>query len=366
MNDKQYWLGFSVFQGIGPKRFSNLIDKFDSAQIAWKAPFKDLKTILGEKLVQKFDQFRSAFSPQDYEKKLQEKNVFYVTRDEETYPALLKQLPNPPIVLYIKGNHYFDDTYHRSKKVGVVGTRRVTVYGEEVTRMFTADLVSAGCIVISGLALGVDAIAHSVTLANDGKTIAVLGCGVDCCYPLSNKKLYDRILDTGGTIISEYPLGVPPSKGSFPSRNRIIAGLADAVLVTEGSEDSGALITAREAMLIKRKVFVVPGPITSKLSEGPYKLHKDGAILVTSPDQLLDYLSLKKNSISSARFGNLTKDEQEIIAFLENEELTFDQLSEKLNKDAGSLGTLLTLMELKQIIFVTKDGRYSLQDKLPT
>ncbi len=313
MNDKTYYLGFSIFQGIGPKRFSILIDKFGSAKAAWEAPFDDLQHIIGEKLVWKFDQFRIVFSPQDYEKKLQEKNVSYITRDEESYPALLKQLPNPPIVLYIKGNFYFEDTYHRSKKVAVVGTRKVTVYGEEVTRMFTSDLVSAGCIVISGLALGVDAIAHSVTLANGGKTIAVLGCGVDCCYPVSNKKLYDRILDTGGTIISEYPLGVPPSKGSFPSRNRIIAGLADAVLVTEGSKDSGALITAQEAMFIKRKVFVVPGPITSKLSEGPYKLHRDGALIVTHPNQLLDSLNLKKKPIAYQKQTNLIKQKRKQI-----------------------------------------------------
>jgi DNA processing protein len=297
--ERNYWLGFSVFSGIGPIKFKRLISQFGSAKDAWEASVFDLTGVLRERLAEKFDRFRNKFSISDYARILLSKGLSLLTLKDEGYPQLLSKIKNPPFLLYVKGNTEIllrQMTDQNDRIIAVVGTRRTTSYGREVTKILTQDLVMSGFTIVSGLAIGIDAVSHGTAIETHGKTIAVLGCGVDCCYPRENQSIYNSIIASGSCVVSEYPLAQLPTKGSFPSRNRIIAGLGMGVLVTEGAEDSGSLITADYAIKFGRKVFAVPGPITSSMSKGPYKLISRGAKLVTTAKDILDSLGVDSGS----------------------------------------------------------------------
>lgn len=206
--------------------------------------------------------------------------------DDPRYPRMLREIPDPPAVLYVQAT---DLSLPLARTIAVVGTRRVTPYGEAVTRRLTRGLVEAGFTIVSGMALGVDAIAHQTALECGGATITVLGSGIDIIYPASNARLYRTISQARGcAILSEFPPGVGPAKEQFPHRNRIISGLSLGVVVIEGTDRSGSLITARYAAEQGREVFAVPGPITSLYSKGPAKLIKQGAKLVESVEDILD------------------------------------------------------------------------------
>lgn len=346
MDERLYYLGFSLFPGIGPRRFQKLLAHFGSAEKAWNAPVRDLEPILGKTCALKLDAFRAQFLFKEYVSELKRKDVSFLILTDKEYPQLLKSTKKPPFVLYVRGSVQNDTS------VAVVGTRKITQYGRDVTELFVQELVKSGCAIVSGLALGVDAAAHKRTIENGGKTIAVLGCGVDCCYPGENQWLYEDILKKGGAIVSEVPLGLRPSRGLFPARNRIIAGLSQAVVVTEGGEDSGALITAREAFEMGRPVFAVPGPITSELSKGPYELIRKGAVLATSPHDLLNELGImnQEERKKKKRIRGETKEEDAILRILVNEPLYFDQIVRKTQMDSSVVGATLSLMEIKGMI----------------
>lgn len=358
MEERDYWLGFSSASGIGPVKFQILLKTFGSAKKAWSAKHSEIEKVLGEKLAVKFGDFKKNFSLELYSKELKKRKLQFLTLNDKDYPELLKKTGKPPFVLYIKGSK---EVLNNSLSIAVVGTRRITSYGEEVTRILVSDLVGSGFIIVSGLALGVDAVASAAAIGSGGKTIAVLGCGVDCVTPLENERLYNSIVSEGGAIVSEFPLGHPPLRGSFPSRNRIIAGLSLGVLVTEGAEDSGSLITASEALKIKRPVFAVPGPITSTLSKGPFKLISKGAKLVTSVQDILKELNVEgaKNIKSTKSIKGDTKDEIKILQILENEPLHFDEIVRKSKINPSKLGSLLSLMEVKGLIKSQGGGFFS-------
>jgi DNA processing protein len=226
-----------------------------------------------------------------------------------------------------------------------------------VTEQITAGLVSGGFVIVSGLAYGVDAVAHRTTIIAGGKTVAVLGCGIDCCSPREHTGLYAEIITSGGAVVSEYPLGMAPTRGSFPSRNRIIAGLSQAVILTEGAADSGALYTANEAFANDRPVFAVPGPVTSSLSAAPFALINRGGTLITGADDVLRSLG-EKHLISKTREKRIgeTPQEQKIIDALQYEQLHFDEIVKKVNLDTIEVGRLLSLMELKG--FIKSEGGF--------
>ena len=367
MEERLFWLGFSVFPGIGPRRFQKLLAHFGNAKEAWRASRSDLRNVgLGESLAHAFERFKDGFSLAEYQKKLKELSVTFFVLTDPKYPKLLRSIQKPPFVLYIKGELVSD-----VPAVGVVGTRKITEYGREVTRFFTKVLVLNGVVIISGLALGVDAMAHETALVERGKTIAVLGCGVDCCYPRENQRLYERIIQSGGAVVSEVPLGLSPSRGLFPARNRIIAGLSDAVLVTEGAEDSGSLITAEHAFKEKRPVFAVPGPITSQLSKGPYQLIKKGARLATSAEEILEELKIqnanrKTTSQNSKRkeIEGETREEEAILRILDHEALSFDQIVRITKLTSSVIGATLSLLEIKGVVRRSEDGMFSTQEGL--
>ncbi|MDO8599826.1 MAG: DNA-processing protein DprA, partial [bacterium] len=246
MDERNYWLGFSAFPAIGPARFRKILKEFKTAKTAWNSARRRLAEAIGEEQAEKFEEFRKKFSIEKYLRELKKKNVWFVTLEDENYPKLLKEIKNPPFVLYGRGQ-VPDGTWF-GQAIAVVGARKTTEYGREVTKLLTTELVLYGFTIVSGLALGVDAISHMTALENSGKTIAVLGCGVDCCNPAENQSIYNSILEKGNCIVSEFPLQMRPTKWTFPARNRIIAGLSQAVLVTEGAEDSGSLITANFAL----------------------------------------------------------------------------------------------------------------------
>lgn len=364
MEERYCYLGFSLCPGIGPKRVAMLLQSFGTAKAIWTAQKTDVQNIIGTSLAEKFDSFRKSFLPEKYEMALSKKGVTFVSCVDATYPSLLQEIINPPLVLYVKGNQKVLTTPGK-ENIGIVGTRKITSYGRNVTEMLTKDLVNAGCIIVSGLAMGVDAVAHKMTVDMQGQTIAVLGCGVDCCTPAMNQHLYNSILASGGVVVSEYPLGQVPTKGSFPARNRIIAGLSDAIVVTEGAKDSGALITADEAFKNKRKVFAVPGPITSSLSKGPNNLLSKGAFLVSTSDDILKELHLKPAVNKRITFKSESAEEQKIIDLLQNESLHINDMVKQLGIPVTQLTTLLSLMEMKGLLIVSSaTNEYSLNISL--
>ncbi len=282
--EKKYYLAFSAFEeGIGPVRFKRLLEHFQTAKDAYFAAKDQLKEIIPANIADKFVLFRQKFNLELYLKELSRKEIAYITIEDSNYPYLLKQISDPPFVLYLKGTLPAED----APWFGVVGTRQMTNYGRAVTEKLTADLVKNGFVIVSGLARGVDTVAHKTAINNKGKTIAVLGCGVDVIYPPENRELYYQIMKNG-CVVSEMPPGLWAAKGTFPARNRIISGLSKGVLMTEGTEKSGALITCSYAADQGRDVFSVPGPVNSVQSTGTLGILKKGAKLVTDINDILE------------------------------------------------------------------------------
>lgn len=214
-------------------------------------------------------------------------NIVSLQLSHKKYPRLLKEIPDPPEMLYVRGR---GSKINLEKTIAVVGTREVTPYGKEVTKRLVEELVTKGFVIVSGLAQGVDAVAHESTIAHGGKTIAVLGCGIDIIYPTRNASLYWKIIHGNGAVVSEFGVGVKTEVKRFITRNRIISGLSLGVVVIEGDEHSGSLITAKYAAEQGREVFAVPGPITSKYSRATSILLKNGAKLVESADDIIEEL----------------------------------------------------------------------------
>lgn len=352
MTNKEASLLFSLFDGIGPKTFQKLLQQFESSQRAYLDLNQANHKMAGmsENLYGKFDAYRKSVNLTDNLEKLHKAKVSLVTFEEKEYPETLKKLAAPPIALFCKGDIKL---LKSNNTIGVVGARKITSYGKKVTEKITTELVNSGMVIVSGLAMGVDAAAHNAAIENNGKTMAVLGCGVDCCTPLENQMLYEKILDSDGLIISEYPLGAPPSKGSFPARNRIIAGLSLGVLITEAAEDSGSLITADEAKNLGRPVFAVPGDIHSQMSRGALKLLKEGAVLVSSGTDILETLQItasNKENKNRAHNFKLSNQEKKIIDKLTEEALTIDILSKKTQIPMIKLMVIVSSLEMRGII----------------
>lgn len=331
---------------------------------AWNASEVKLREIgLGEKLSKQFTEFKKTFSFSDYLGKLKDLQINVITILDKEYPQLLKEIASPPFVLYIRGDIHKD--WLKKKTIAVVGTRNITQYGEQVTREITTGLVDAGLTIVSGMAYGVDAVAHQTAIDAGGSTIAVLGCGVDLIHPKSNATIYWKIIKKAGLVISEFPIGMFADRGMFPARNRIISGLSLGVVVTEGAQDSGSLITARYAAEQGREVFAVPGPITSSLSKGPTILLKQGAKMVTEVGDILEELKLSNypiiqstNNPINEKINKLTKEEIKIIEILKRENLHFDEIIRKTGISSNKLGSILTMMEMKGFIKNLGSGTY--------
>lgn len=363
LQEPDYYLACSVFPGIGPMRFSLLLDAFGSAEHLWKSKHSELKeTGLPESLFKKFVLFRDGFSIPKYKESLKRMEIRVLSRCDDKYPSQLAAISDPPISLFIKGE---DDIslLSVSKRIAIVGTRKVDTYGRSVTEQLSTYLSSQGCTIISGLALGIDGIAHQATVSVSGKTIAVLGCGVDIIAPSSHTYLYNQIIHGGGLVVSEMPPGHRPIKGLFPARNRIISGLAEAVIIVQGTEISGSLITAKYAAEQGKEVFAVPGQIFSQLSAGPHILIKQGAMLLHSFDdvlQILGYNKIVQINKDMPSLHQFSPEEQKVLQELLSGNIVFDDIAERVHLSVQRVSEIITMLELSGSITRDQEGNYRL------
>ncbi|MDP3740755.1 MAG: DNA-processing protein DprA [bacterium] len=341
-----YFNAFNQIPQIGSVRFRRLLNYFPDLEAAWSAPASELaKSGIEESVVEKIVHLRAQIEPYAEFEKLEKHGASMIVFSDRAYPKLLREIPNPPMVLYIRGETKLD----AHLAVAIVGTRRFTSYGRQVTEDLAIGLAGRGITVISGLAFGIDALAHETTLRSRGRTIGVLACGVDSIYPANNRLLGERIIENGGAVISELPLGAPPLKHHFPNRNRIISGLALGTVVVEAGIESGSLITARHALEQNRQVYAVPGSIYSPLSEGPNNLLKMGAKPITKAADILEDLNLEDATAQMTVAGILADndEEQKILAILTREPIHFDQIVKQGQLSAPTVAATLTIMEMK-------------------
>ena len=357
MTEKQAKIALYSYIPFGPARFKLLVDYFGGAQAVWSAGRSELASIgLKIERVEDFLKYRQEFNTKAYFSRLKDLSIDAVTKDDVSYPQNLRDLDDAPSVLYIKGKVKPQD----SNAVAIVGSRRITVYGKEVTERFAGELARLGITIISGLAFGIDLEAHKKCLEAEGRCIAVLASGLDQITPKSNEWLGLKILKAGGALISEYPLGTIPQKSFFPFRNRIISGLSRAVLVIEGRQKSGTLHTASHAAKQGREVFAVPGQITSPMSEAPHFLIKNGAKIAFSVNDILEELDLhlKINREEIEKVLPTSADEEKLLQILENEPLHLDEVARISTLKVSDVSARLTMMEIKGMVKSLGKGVY--------
>jgi DNA processing protein len=348
MNQKPYWVGFNLVKGIGAVRLAALVDYFGSPEEAWKAPAADLYAVnLPQKSIESLITTRKEIDPEEIFEKITSNGIQIITRDDPEYPERLACIDQPPPVLYCRGTIKPEDRW----SVALVGTRRVTSYGRQVTEQLATYLARNGITVVSGLARGVDGTAHQAVLNNGGRTIAILGSGLDQIYPPEHRALAEKIIENGA-IISDYFPDTPPDAANFPPRNRIIAGLSLATVVIEAGEKSGALITATFAAEQGREVFAVPGPIYAPQSKGTNRLISEGAQPMLSPEDILEALNLKKVDQYKQASLLLPVDELEekLLGILDLEPVYIDDIQSRSGYPVEKVAAALTMMELKGMV----------------
>lgn len=354
--ETKYWVGFNLVKGIGPVRIGKLLDYFGSLHEAWQSPSFHLAAAgLNAALCQQLVQIRQEVCLDDLIEELQAAGIQILTWDDPAYPERLRKINQSPYVLYIKGNLIEEDIW----SVAVVGTRRFSAYGQQVTERLVRTLAEQGIAIISGLARGIDGIAHQQALAAGGRTLAVLGSGLDRIYPPEHEGLAARISKQGG-VISDYPPGTPPDGSNFPPRNRIISALSKAVLVIEAGKKSGALITADYAAEQGREVFAVPGKITAPLSKGTNNLIKLGAHPLLDPQDVLDFLNMKLVARQQVVCRSLPSDHKEAVLYnvVGDEPLHVDELSMLTELPIEEVTATLAVMELKGMVRKTFGMKY--------
>lgn len=347
-DDLRYWVGFSLARGIGPVRLRTLIEIFGSVEAAWKASEAALRsTKLNDRVIDSLLQIRHQHDLDAVLARVEREGVRVLTWESPDYPVLLAQLTDAPPVLYVRGAITPADEW----AVAMVGTRKATVYGREVARRLAEELGRSGVTVVSGLARGIDGIAHKAAIEAGGRSIAVLGSGVDQVYPPEHRRLAEAIADNGA-ILSDYPLGTKPEAQNFPPRNRIISGLSLGTIVVEAGLHSGALITADFALDQGREVFAVPGSILSPGSSGCNRLLRDGAHVLTEVRDVLEVLHLGQVLEKQAARMVLpeTPTEATLFAHLTEEPCHLDELSRQSGMPVETVSSTLVMMELKGMV----------------
>ncbi len=353
---KKIWLGITRVKGIGPARTKMLIDNFGDLSTAWHASDSQLREAgLNAKIIQALVELRQSMDlDQEYDSILQS-GIKIVTLDDPDYPRKLLSIEYPPPILFMKGSIQPGDEY----AVAVVGTRRITAYGRQVAEDLARFLAQNNVTVVSGLARGVDSIAHQAALDAGGRTIAVLGCGVDIIYPPEHRNLAKQVIEHGALISDYYP-GTPPDGVNFPPRNRIISGLSMATVVVEAGERSGALITAEFAATQGREVFAIPGTFYAIRSKGTNRLIRDGALPLLDFNDLLEALNL--DQVSEFRYARQIIPENDIelllMETLKNEPMHIDEIKATLGLSIEKISAALTMMELKGMVRRTANLTY--------
>jgi DNA processing protein len=347
MEEAGYWLAFSYVRGIGAVRFRKLLSFFGDLSRAWQAGSAELLAAgLSEKIVSEFIEKRKNLDPLELPGQLKAKGISFLTWQDDSYPRYLKEIAQPPPVLFFKGSITAEDDL----AVAIVGTRNVTAYGKQITRDTAEYLAHNGVTVVSGLARGVDGLAHHAAIEAGGRTIAVLGSGVDIIYPPEHRRLAEQIMEHGA-IVSDYAPGTKPDGINFPPRNRIISGLSRATIVIEAGEKSGALITAKFAVEQDRDVFAVPGSVLSPMSRGTNDLIGEGAMPMTNPKVVLEALKIEEGSrVEKPREQSLSDIERTVLHVLGQDSLHIDEICVRMDLSVEKLTVTLTMMELKGLV----------------
>jgi DNA processing protein len=367
---EEFFLSWLVsIDGITLKRQEILLSHFGTAEEIFNSPVDLLLSIdnIPENVLENLINNRSEKKFLSLKNFMIKNNIRYIYKNSKQFPELLKQIENAPLGFFIIGD-LPDDIY---PKISIIGSRKYSEYGAKITREFSYELAKNELIIVSGMARGIDSVAHQSAIEANGKTIAVLGCGVDICYPPENFKLRSEIIKNG-CIISEFPLGTKPFVGNFPARNRIISGLSRGVIVTEASDKSGTLITVAHALDQGREVMAIPGEITSGFSRGTNYLIKQGASLVSSCDDVLEILRINKNKSYDKiknkiidkknifidknkreiiqKNLNLNQNEKSIYDLLSLEPVDFEFLLEKTDLQVEILSSNLVMLEIKNLV----------------
>jgi DNA processing protein len=346
--DIRYWIGFNRVSGIGAARLQALLDYFGDLETAWQASAHDLRQAgLDRRSLENLLKARNEMDLDAEVERLEQAKVHILTWDDPHYPPNLRQAYNAPPVLYVRGHIEKRDEW----AVALVGTRRASVYGKEATRMIATGLTQAGVTVVSGMARGIDTVAHRACLDAGGRTVAVLGCGVDVIYPRENARLAAEIAERGA-LVSEYALGTRPEASNFPPRNRIISGLTLGTVVVEAGLGSGALITAGFAAEQGREVFAVPGNVFARGSRGANQLIQQGAKLVCNVTDVLEELNLTMVSEQSKVRAVIPENETEAVLLdhLSAEPVHVDDLGRTVQLPIAQVSSTLALMELKGMV----------------
>ena len=349
MTELKYWLGFNYVSGIGPAKIQALLGYFNTLEKAWNASDEQLRDIgFDIRAIQSLNEVRQNFDLDQYVRQVETSGVGVVTWDSPEYPELLREIPAAPPLIFLRGQLEPIDRW----AVAVVGTRRLTAYGRQVTRDLVAGLVVNGITVVSGLARGIDAVAHRTALEDGGRTIAVMASGIDKVYPPEHRDLAREIVAGRGAVISDYPFGAEPESNHFPARNRLISGLSLGVIVIEAGERSGALITARFALEQNREVFAVPGNIHSPVSVGTNRLIQQGGKLVMRVEDILEELNLRMAAEQAVAQVVLpeTAEEAVLISQLSSQPIHVDELGRLTGMPMSLISSTLTMMELKGMV----------------
>ncbi len=339
--DLPYWVALARCLKLGPTRWALLRRAFPTMREAWDASARELTQAgLDEATVKALAEHRQTTNVEESWAELKKLQLDVLTIADQAYSALLKQIYDPPAVLFYHGHLAALEL----PSLAVVGTRAATSYGRRVTSELVRELAQAGLCIISGLAYGIDTEAHRATLEVGGATVAVLAGGLDDIYPTANQSLAKKIVEQGGLLLSEYPPGTASLKQNFPYRNRIIAGLARGTLVTEAAPGSGALLTAKHALEANREVFAVPGSIFSEQSQGTNELLKLGAHLVTKAQDVLDVFGLE--AVTSLKLPPPNEAQTALLQHLSSEPTGLDELVRRSGLTAADFTAQLTLLEV--------------------
>lgn len=353
-NDIGYWISFSKISGLGPVKLYSIFKYFNDIKEAWNADLEEFVNIdnITQNNIEQIREARFNINPDKEIDVLDRENIKAITLIDEDYPYMLKQMHDPPFVIYYKGK--FDKT-KLDKCIGMVGTRKPSYSGKKTSYKLSFELAQNNITVISGMAAGIDTESHKGALKfENGYTIAVLASGVDHIYPMSNKNLYYEIIDRG-MVLSEYPPLTLPETWRFPARNRIISGLSKGVVIVEAAEKSGALITSDFALEQGKEVFAVPGDINNSMSKGPNNLLKQGATVITEVNDIISCFNWANNNVNINKeqnidILNLTGAEKVIYMSLDNNPQHIDLLVSKIQLPLSEISSNLIMLEIKQLI----------------
>lgn len=377
VKERAFWLAWSQLHGVGPILLKRLQQQFGTLSAAWSAKATALMAVegVGQQSAEAIVAQRQQYAPDDLLAEHEQANPDFWTPADANYPRLLLEIPDPPAVLYYRGQVDLEENGGQVPTIAIVGTRFPSEYGRRWTRRLSSALAKQGFTIVSGLAEGIDTEAHRSCLQARGRTIAVVGTGVDVVYPWSNRQLCQQVMEQG-LVLSEYPAGTQPDRIHFPRRNRIIAGLSRATLVLEAPERSGALITAHLANDYGRDVYVLPGSLDNPRSLGCLKLLNNGAQVILGEQELLDLLGTLPQLVpSSAELSpdqialplDLPTDLTQVLRAVtelsqrsEAEAVHLDQLTPTLNLNAGEISSALLQLELMGLVVQRPGMRYQL------